>query len=213
MDNELLQLFKQTHAMTDGLPGHFRKIAESLMLRHALQVNSDLYEFVEIEFYYKNNQTHIDLNTHAKEGQKMCGELYFNGFGVDITFGDAADGFYGGILLRGLRHIQTGTFTSKPMAVLEKILRSVGSVFTVEKRIGIIPFNCEPVEVVSSPRIRLSKHDDTNDLPYRFLKHLIPEHKFDNKEAVVKEWVRNKLGDKNSLVKKALGYNVDMLSE
>jgi hypothetical protein len=213
MENDLLKLFNETHSVTAGLPDHFRKIAESLMLHHALQVNNDLYELVEIEFYYKNDQTHVDQNTHAKEGQKTCGELYFNGFGVDITFGDAAHGIYGGILLRGLRHTQTGAFTSKPMAVLEKIMRSIGSVFTVEKKIGIIPFNCEPVEIVSSPRIRLSKQDDTNELPYRFLKYLIPDHKFDSKEAVVKEWVRNKLGDNNRLVKQALGYSVDILSE
>jgi hypothetical protein len=213
MENGLLKLFIDTHSVTGNLREQFRKIAESLMLRHALRVNDDVYEFVEIEFYYKNEQTHVDQNTHAKDGQKTCGELYFNGFGVDITFGDMGRGIYGGILLRGLRNTRTGAFTSKPIAVLERIMRSIGSVFSIEKKLGIIPYDCEPVEIVSSPRIRLSKQDVTNELPYRFIKYLIPEHKFDGKEAVVKEWVRSKSEDKSKLLKEALGYSVPSLPD
>lgn len=207
MEHTLLKLFTETHTLTTGFPEHFRKIAESLMRGHALQLNDEIFEFTDIEFYYQS-EIHKDINTHAKPGQTTCGELFFNGYGVDITFGDSAKGIYGGILLRGLRNTRTGAFTCKPMAVLEQVMRSIGSVFTVDKKIGIIAFRGNEEEVVASRRLRLSKEDETNERPYRFLTYLIAEHKFDNKEAVVKEWSKSIPTDSEAKAHRALGYNV-----
>lgn len=46
------------------------------------------------------------------------------------------------------------------------------------------------------------KDDPTNDLYYRFIKYLVPGHKFDEKEKVVLSYFSNQPFE----IEKALGY-------
>lgn len=208
MVSRLLNLFNETHELKGELSTHFRVIAEELMLNHVLKVNDVLFEFTEIEFYYKNDSHHIDENTHAKPGQLTCGEFFFNGFGLDITFGNVTRNIYGGILIRGIRKAGTDEFCSGPMMVLETLMRSLGSVFTVNKQFCLIRHECQRELVLATPRIRLSKESETNELPYRFVKCIVKEHKFPRKEDAIREWLTQNPKEDSGFALDALGYNL-----
>lgn len=91
----------------------FENIAEQILNYYVLYINEKKYRITNIEFYYYNEKTHRDENSHAlkyeraKERQILNAEWYLhkisinknlNYKGIDYTFGDGRN--YGGILIK-----------------------------------------------------------------------------------------------------------------
>jgi hypothetical protein len=84
----------------------FDEIAKQLMNHYSICVGNNHYRIVECEIYYNNNKDHIDPFIHRHEKQLQNGTIYFHGFGIDLTFGDAEKNIHGGILIRSVRNIE-----------------------------------------------------------------------------------------------------------
>ncbi|MDA3909091.1 MAG: hypothetical protein PF437_08375 [Sulfurimonas sp.] len=131
LKNELIAL----HTIeTDQIQGQFKKIAQLLMGKYAIEYNGRNFLLDEIEFYFCSSN-HIDVYSHSINEKNMneCiskdnneqGKMlhwYFHGSGIDITFGDKDKGIYGGILIRKIFDIQNAKVIGGPLKLREHIL-------------------------------------------------------------------------------------------
>ncbi len=100
------------------LEKHFAKVADQILNKHVMWINSKPYRLLEIEFYL-NSQNHPDTFTHGDPMQAKRGEWYFhrqkNTYkagtykGLDIAFGQG-DSSKGGILLRAMLSLNPKAF-------------------------------------------------------------------------------------------------------
>lgn len=103
----------------------FGHIADRLMNEVAVVVDETRFRLTEIEFYLFHPDKHPDPFVHCNERQKTSMQWYFHesGYGVDLTFG--CDEYYGGILIRGLRNIQSGEPYSGPWKSMYALLSAM----------------------------------------------------------------------------------------
>jgi hypothetical protein len=195
---------------------HFNSLANNLMNNLCLVVGTTAYRIVECEMYYMDPE-HQDPYVHCGDQQLTAGQLYLNRVGgLDITFGNPDRPAWGGILIRGIRNMRTDEYISKVTEITTEIFKALGNIITQEK--GIYLAELEPEQVrweqpFKSVRIGLSKKkNDTDgfiDRPYRYLVEFVREHKFRDKEKVVRELIREK-GISADEAKNILGYNIKM---
>lgn len=104
----------------------FKRIATSLMSDHVLIVSETTYRFTSLEFYYFEKDNHPDIYSHQHAHQSTSGEWYFHGSGLDITFG--SEGVYGGILIRGIKHLNEKKYFNGPLICVQELFKGFGSV-------------------------------------------------------------------------------------
>ena len=112
----------------------FDGIADLLFNQYKIVTSSQEYQLTEIEFYYFNSN-HNDETTYGflKEGIKYKERVlkhkkfqynqltwYFHYSGIDITFGTKTNP--AGILIRGIKNLQTNEKISGPLVVLLELL-------------------------------------------------------------------------------------------
>lgn len=95
---ESLQIKNPANPLED-----FERIADLLLNQYVLKVGEKSYRICSIEFYYKQAQ-HLDKAAHAHQRQLSCGEWYFHGSGLDITFGNESE--FGGILIQSIKELE-----------------------------------------------------------------------------------------------------------
>lgn len=195
-----------------NIDDQFNEIAKELFFEYSLIVNEQVYQLVEVEFYYQSSQ-HDDPFVHCDEMQKTNGQWYFHGSGIDITIGDGKN--YGGILIRGIARIEEGKliFICGPLNVAKEIFSQLGSakfqklVFGMEKLQKPISF--DPNDFIASSRINLPQNKSENryfNANYRFVTHLNQEHHFAEKTKVAQQlfkWIKDV-----ELVNNKFGYNI-----
>lgn len=104
--------------------------AKEILLESDLMVNGKRYRIREIEFYIRS-PSHNDEYTHGHPDQKTMDCWYFHRFkngsyrggtykGMDLTMGDEKT--FGGILIRSIEHIGSGTLIEGPCRVVNHIL-------------------------------------------------------------------------------------------
>lgn len=189
-----MQILNQLVAKENYLDS-FKKIANLLLNEYKLIINNSEFEITEIEFYYQDKVNHNDTSLHANEEQKNSNTWYVHTVGrggLDITFGDGIN--YGGILIRGLKCIESNEYIDGPMKVIDKILE-VLSISYKELQIKL--------NRIESSVVKIEKKQKTNKLlyqgariglvqldneflvhPYRFIVDVVAKHKFKNKENV-----------------------------
>ncbi len=79
---------------------HFKYIAESLFENFAIQNGSDIYRFVEIEFYLNTTETKDRKISYSRH--TSAGDWFLHENGVDLAFESNGD-VYGGILIRSIK--------------------------------------------------------------------------------------------------------------
>ncbi len=115
----------------DEFENIFWEAGKDLMCNYQIQMNEDLYDFVEIEFYYNDKDIHNDEYTHGNERQKKCFEWYIhrtnnNGIrngrrkGLDITFGN--ENAYGGVLIRAIKN--QNNICAGPSLTVDQLIKS-----------------------------------------------------------------------------------------
>lgn len=90
---------------------YFKRIAGILMNNCVVSKGGNKYEIVEIEFYLFTPD-HQDVITYPRD-VLPAGQWFFHPSGVDLTFRSDTKQF-GGILIRGVRKIDTGELTLGP---------------------------------------------------------------------------------------------------
>ena len=203
----------------------FSTLADYLLNQLVLNVGRHLYKIIELEIYYFNNAiNHPDPYVHKDNQQLTTGNWYFNGFGLDITFGqnnsdnDTNKNVYGGILIRGIKRVgNQPKYISGPANVLKEIFSKMGDIITKNNGIYLsennnnFDANTTKPNMIQSTRIGLShnQNEDSNKVylekPYRFLTDLTPQHKFKDKEKVIiEQYKKSKI--KREEIKTILGY-------
>lgn len=162
---------------------------------------------------YLHKADHLDEYTHKSVEQLKAANWYFNGFGLDITFGNLELNAFGGILIREIRSIEdTPRYISGPSKLLKEIFNQFGNVF--DQKINFHLEECSYSNTIycKTPRIGLSEkpkgEKDFINREYRYITEIIKEHKFNNKEKIVRELVNiGKIAPES--MKDILGYNVN----
>jgi hypothetical protein len=201
----------------NSLDERFDAIAHYLMNYLYLSVANEAYRITELEIYYHDKENHPDPYVHCSKEQLTPGNWYFNGAGLDITFGNIEKGIYAGILLRGIRKIcESPYYISGPSNVLKEIFSNMGNVLFDEGGICLKELEQETIsqfEMVPfrSNRIGLTKQKDDIenyiDKNYRFLVDRNILHKFKDKERVVRQLLaENKIS--NEQANEMMGYEI-----
>jgi hypothetical protein len=193
----------------------FDQITNILMNELCLVVNNTPYRIIECEIYFWDKHRHQDIYTHRSEEQKKIGQWYFNGYGLDITFGNPDKNSCGGILLRGVKKLgKESEYFSGPAIVLKELVKNLGVVIQPGNGLFLQElFNKDEKKriPVKSKRIGLKrKNEDLQnfiDKPYRYIVELDVKHKFKNKSNVIKEQVKNDVLKRDE-VKNIMGYTI-----
>lgn len=98
-----------------GFTTYFEDIAKLIMNNCIIKKGNDKYEIVEIEFYIFTPE-HQDVITYPREA--AAGQWFFHQSGVDLTF-ESNDKHFGGILIRGIRNIDTGKLSLGPQKCVD----------------------------------------------------------------------------------------------
>lgn len=94
---------------------YFKGIANLLMNRCVISKGEVNYEILEVEFYLFTPD-HQDVITYPRE--LSAGQWFFHQSGVDLTF-ESNRKHFGGILIRGLRNLETGQLTFGPQKCVD----------------------------------------------------------------------------------------------
>lgn len=191
----------------------FSNIAKELFFEYSLIVNEQVYQLVEVEFYYHSSE-HADPFVHCDEMQKTNGQWYFHGSGIDITFGNK-EGNYGGILIRGIakKNDDNYEYISGPLNVAKEIFSQLGSAKIQMMNFGLQKLSekkqFDSHDFVASSRINLPQSKSNNkyfNSNYRYVTHLNSKHRFAEKTKVAKQLFKQ-VG-KAEVVNSKFGYNI-----
>ena len=128
----------------------FSKYANKLMNEYCLKVDDKKYNLIEIEFYFYDKENHPDPYIYCNEKQKKCGEFYFHGSGMDITFGNEI--CYGGILIRSI--MKEGEYINGSLILLEELFGD-----EIDKlKIELIEKDIDNKYIFCSTRVGLQAH-------------------------------------------------------
>lgn len=197
-----------------NLDEKFSALTHSLMNYLCLVVGNNAYRIVEAEIYYHDKKNHPDPYVHCAKEQLFAGNWYFNGAGIDIAFGDFEKDIHAGILIRGIKNIKENRYISGPSNVLKEVFSSLGNITDGNKGIclrEVKPDVFEEMEAVQTQRIGLTKKkedaENYKEKAYRYIVEVNINHKFKDKETVVKEMFQKNLINKGD-IKDILGYNI-----
>ncbi len=195
----------------------FTLLSGYLMNALCLVVGGQPYRITEVEVYYHDADAHPDPYVHRSREQLFAGNWYFNGFGLDITFGDYEKKIYGGLLIRGLMKFgEEQRYINGPSNVLREIFTALGNVVSGENAMCLREIHPKVIEnlnttMILTTRVGLKEHKDDLDgyaaRKYRYLVDLSLGHKFKDKEKVVKQLLEEKMINAET-AKAMLGYNV-----
>lgn len=217
------QLAEFWHDLNGGfefktLDDKFSALTYYLMNYLCLVVADQPYRIIELEIYYHDKDNHPDPYVHCSYEQLFAGKWYFNGAGLDITFGDYEKKIYGGILIRGIMKFgENPRYISGPSNVLKEIFSNIGNILTGKGGIYLRELNKEKFQAretkpIQAVRIGLTKKkEDTENYAekkYRYLIELNLHHKFKDKEKVVLQLLAdNKISKEQA--KEIMGYNIN----
>ena len=200
------------------LDDKFSALTHYLMNYLCLVVADQPYRITELEVYYHDKDNHPDPYVHCSSEQLFAGNWYFNGAGLDITFGDYEKKIYGGLLIRGIMKFgENPRYISGPSNVLKEIFSNIGNVLNGEGGICLRELNEEIIQTIEtepsqSVRIGLTKKkEDTGNYAekkYRYLVELNLQHKFKDKEKVIRQLLVDKKITKEQ-AKEIMGYNIN----
>ena len=216
---EMLKMDLQGLKTHKDIPTWFNAMAENLLYLLCLEVGKQRYAITEIEFYLCDAE-HPDPYVHQHDQQLTWGQWYFNGMGLDLSFGNIKR--HAGILIRGIKNMRTDTYTSGVTKVLQELTKRAGSAFN-NSGINIVDkTEAEMAQFKSSPdsdmhlvseRIGLTKKkedkDDFLNRKYRYIANVVVEHKFKDKTKVVRQYLDKQdlnNADKEALCKTMMGY-------
>lgn len=220
---EQSQLAEFWHDLNGGfefktLDDKFSALTHYLMNYLCLVVADQPYRITELEVYYHDKDNHPDPYVHCSSEQLFAGNWYFNGAGLDITFGDYEKKIYGGLLIRGIMKFgENPRYISGPSNVLKEIFSNIGNIVTGEGSICLRELNKEIIQAIETEPIQAvrigltKKKEDTENYAekkYRYLVELNLQHKFKDKEKVVRQLLAdNKITKEQA--KEIMGYNIN----
>lgn len=192
----------------------FSSIANRLMNDLSLIVGKNSYRITECEFYYSDID-HPDPYIYGVSQQMTTGQLYLNRTGgLDITFGNDAYPAFGGILIRGIRNLNTNQYINKVTEIAAEVFVALGNIVIERNCIYLAELEPESVKIeepIQTTRVRLTRQEPDKEnfyeKPYRYIVELVPAHKFNDRFRIVKSLLaENKISAEHA--KYILNYNL-----
>lgn len=137
---------------------YFKVIANLLMNKCVISKEGVNYEILEIEFYLFTPH-HQDVISYPRDTK--VGQWFFHQSGVDLTF-ESDNKYFGGILIRGLRNIDTGQLTLGPQKCVDLLWDKSDAFKIQENEYPIIKVACQKLDenIRNYPRWIPVKDDD-----------------------------------------------------
>lgn len=174
---------KNSNKQVSSLQNIFYKEAEDIFNNKILKIGNIEIELTEIEFYFYEQQ-HLDSYVHKNNLQQTTSNYLYvhqqawNRGGIDITFGDGI--YYGGILIRGIKHNNcyiSGSATVKKYIsnLINPSIYTYGDLqqyfFNLQQNGFLINNNLSKNNVLCSTRVGLNQNNPlyANAL-YRFIR-------------------------------------------
>lgn len=185
---EILKIENPSYPLKD-----FERISEILLNNSLLRVGDKSFRICAIEFYFKRDN-HVDDSVHAHKRQLTCGEWYFHGSGLDITFGDETE--YGGILIQAIQLMNGSNdkpLIAGPLKSVTALFEAFGSALNHQLNFGLEEFKHKHEKIISAPRVGLNeeKVGDHFSKGYRFI--IFPKEGHSRKGDIIKYLVDSKL--------------------
>jgi len=112
---------------TNTLDADIERIADDLMTNYQLCVAHKRYQLAELEFYYNHFEGQsYDVFAHKHGAEIQNGTWRLHGAGLDIVL--KSDIYYGGILIRGLKSLDTENYIDGPWNVATTLIQAFGQV-------------------------------------------------------------------------------------
>jgi len=148
-----------------NIDGSFDLIAKQLLLSRAIQINNQIVEITEIEFYFFKEGSHADKYTHPHE--RNAGEWRLHNQGIDITLQGTKDQD-GGILIRGIK--LGSEFINGPLKSLSRIFELMGSA-SFRATIELVKTSVKEKEIIKTFRHLPNKiqYSEFHESKYRYL--------------------------------------------
>ena len=141
----------------------FRSIAYRLMNNVCLNIGKNSYRITECEFYYSDID-HTDPYVHGETQQMTIGHLYLNkAGGLDITFGQEAFPAFGGILIRGIRNLETNQYINKISEIVSELFIALGNIVSEKGCIYLDEMKEGKIKIekpVQSTRVGLKRKEE-----------------------------------------------------
>ncbi len=174
----------------NDINGSFYEIADNLMNKWAIQIESKQYRIAEIEFYY-NSEFHVDPYAHGHTLQNETGRWYFHGSGLDLTIG--GNGSYGGILIRAIYDLEGKNYIYGPLKCVTELFRNLPNVLLNNISFGLTKANFPDSmkeEPIAAPRVGLNPAKDKEkcEALYRFL--IMPKYKHAEKTKIEESMIK-----------------------
>ena len=169
-------------------PKDFDFLGNTILNESTLQINSIPYRVIEIEFYLHNDE-HQDKYAHQNAEQLNYGCWYFhkhkNGTpkggtrkGLDFTLGN--EKCYFGILIRGIKRIDTGEIIEGPCLTVNRILSEykveniVDLKYSEDNKLEFKDAKLQKEDIYKGPRVGIDtkdkiKYPDYATKDYRYL--------------------------------------------
>lgn len=149
----------------------FNDIAAFLINRCAIEYKDDLYQFVDIEFYFYN-KNHRDISVHPRQNEALT--WYINDFGgIDLNFESSIEkvrvekkgkvsykyllndeSYFGGILIRQLKDMTSEEILDGPWKVAD-LFRELDATSHSQSNPILVLHEHEKMTIKSSPRLNL----------------------------------------------------------
>ena len=166
----LLNIDVETSA--EDVQSRFKLLAEKLLNEYEIVKGQEVYDFLEIEFYYYSNN-HKDETPYARK--TPAGTWFFHEYGFDITF-ESDEYHYGGILVRSIYNQHN---------IINGSLRVCDFLFggiDIEGTIGNFPKVRKKVKMNKEtviPAVTSRFGIDSTKKPYRFFNASLPPEKWE----------------------------------
>ena len=189
------------------------EISKDILQNYSIKLNGEIWEFVEIEFYYYS-ESHKDIYAHEHSINKLpifkTGQFRIHGAGIDIAISNIENKAYGGILLRTIKK-ENGDRIKGPINVCEAIIQNMGdvegaSISLVHRK------NENNVNVYKAPRVGLKLKND-NSVIEEHLKFLVEDYRFitdleiENEKYLIALSNSNMNLDKSTVLNYKISYN------
>ncbi|MCL1911327.1 MAG: hypothetical protein FWG13_03890 [Leptospirales bacterium] len=169
---ELLKKLLDIHPDSgiEEVQDRFYTLADKLFNEYEILKNEEVYDFLEIEFYFTND-AHEDQAAYARKA--AAGKWLFHEYGVDINF-ESDETHYGGIFIRSL--FNSKRLINGPFKVCDLLFGDID----IGGETGTLPVIRKKAEFNSVTPGAIPRFDVDDTRKYRYYNSSLPFEKWDS---------------------------------
>ena len=168
---KLLRKLLDIHQNADAeeVQSRFNTLADKLFNEYEILINKEVYDFLEIEFYF-TNEVHEDQTVYARKS--AAGKWFFHEYGVDINF-ESDELHYGGILIRSL--FNNKRIINGPLKISQLLFSDID----IDGKTSALPVIRKKTNSNSVVPSIIQRFDIPDTRKYRYFNSSVPFEKWD----------------------------------